>query len=264
MCLRSWGRRSEEGGVFLDWVMRAQKTTRGRLCVGLDPQTGTPEDVRRTVRRVIEETAPHACAYKPNSAFFEALGPQGAELLGETIRWIHDAGRPALLDAKRGDIASTAEAYARAAFDILGADAITVVPYMGADAVLPFLARGGTVFIVALPSNPSAAHVVEHGEPPLFLRVARLAAEWALEHPGRVGLVVGATRPDLARAIHEAAPRLPWLVPGLGAQGGDIESFEGAARHEVVIYNVSRGVFADPSPGEAARRWRETIGGGTR
>jgi orotidine 5'-phosphate decarboxylase subfamily 2 len=220
--------------------------------------------VARAIRRVIEQTAPHACVYKPNSAFFEALGPAGAEVLARTIEWIHVAERPVLLDAKRGDIASTAEAYARAAFDVLGADAITVVPYMGADAVRPFLERGGTAFVVALPSNPSAAQVVAHGSPPLFLRVAHLAAEWSREHPGRVGLVVGATRPDLAREIHDVAPELPWLVPGLGAQGGDIEAFERAARHDVVLYNVSRGVFADPSPGEAARRWKEAIGGGPR
>ncbi len=250
--------------MFLDWVMRAQRATGSRLCVGLDPKSGTPDEVRAAVRRVIEETAPHACTYKPNSAFFEALGPRGAEVLAETIEWIHAAERPALLDAKRGDIASTAEAYACAAFDVLGADAITVVPYMGADAVRPFLERGGTAFVVALPSNPSAAQVVEHGNPPLFLHIASLAAEWSREYPGRVGLVVGATRTDLAREIHNAAPELPWLVPGLGAQGGDITAFERAARHDVVLYNVSRGVYADPSPGEAARRWKETIGRGPR
>jgi orotidine 5'-phosphate decarboxylase subfamily 2 len=250
--------------VFFEQLIEAQRATRGRLCVGLDPQSGTADDVRATVRRVIGETAEHACAYKPNAAFFEALGPRGAEVLAETIEWIHAAERPALLDAKRGDIASTAEAYARAAFDVLGADAITVVPYMGEDAVRPFLDRGGTVFIVALPSNRSAARIVEHGTPPLFLRVAELASEWARECPGRVGLVVGATRPDLARRIHESAPDLLWLVPGLGAQGGDVKAFEQAARHNLVLYSVSRGVFADPSPGEAARRWKEEIGGGPR
>ncbi len=250
--------------MFVERLMEAQRATCGRLCVGLDPQSGTADEVRAAVRRVIEETAEHACAYKPNSAFFEALGPRGAEILAELVEWIHKAGRPAILDAKRGDIASTAEAYARAAFDVLGVDAITVVPYMGEDAIRPFLARGGTVFVVALPSNPSAARIVEHGTPPLFLRVTELASELAREFPGHVGLVVGATRPDLARGVHDAAPDLPWLVPGLGAQGGDLVAFERAARHGAVLYNVSRGVFADASPGEAARRWKEKIGGGER
>ncbi len=250
--------------MFLDRLIEAQRETGGRLCVGLDPQSGSVDEVRETVRRVIEETREHACAYKPNSAFFEALGPRGADVLAETIRWVHAVDRPALLDAKRGDIASTAEAYARAAFDVLGADAITVVPYMGEDAIRPFLERGGTVFVVVLPSNASAARVVEHGSPPLFLRVTELAAEWAREYPGRVGLVVGATRFELARKVHDAAPDLPWLVPGLGAQGGDVRAFEGAVQHEILVYNVSRGVFAASSPREAARRWKEEIGAGGR
>jgi len=246
--------------VFLEELVRAQKETRSRLCVGLDPQTGTADDVRDAVRRVIEETAAYACAYKPNAAFFEALGARGVGILSEAIAWIHAAGRPALLDAKRGDIATTADAYARAAFDALGADAVTVVPYMGEDAVRPFLDRGGTAFVVTVPSNPSAAAIVEHGTPPLCVRVAELAAEWARECPGRVGLVVGATRPDLAKAVHDVAPDVPWLVPGLGAQGGEVDAFERAARHDVILYNVSRGVFNASSPRDAARRWSETIG----
>ncbi len=248
--------------MFIDRLLDGQRATGGRLCVGLDPQTGSVDGVRAAVRRIIDATAPHACAYKPNSAFFEALGARGFELLGETIERVHAAGRLAILDAKRGDIAATAEAYARAAFDVLRADAITVVPYMGEDAVRPFLERGGAVYVVALPSNPSAGAVIEHGTPPLYLRVAKLAAGWAGDYPGRVGLVVGATRPEAARAVHAMNPDLPWLVPGLGAQGGDLEAFERAAPHRVVVYNVSRGIAADASPGEAARRWKEKIGGG--
>ncbi len=247
--------------MFLERALDAQRATRGRLCIGLDPQSGSAGEIRERIRRVIDETAAHACVFKPNSAFFEALGPRGVEVLAEAIQWIHKAERPALLDAKRGDIASTAEAYARAAFDVLGADAITVVPYMGEDAVRPFLERGGTVFVVTLPSNPSAAEIVEHGTPPVFVKVAEMAARWEREYPGRVGLVVGATRPELARRVHEAAPRLPWLVPGLGAQGGNLVAFERAVQHDVVLYNVSRGIYADPSPGAAARRWKEEIGG---
>ncbi len=250
--------------MFRDRIIEAQRTIGSRVCVGLDPHFGALRDVRAKVQRVIEETAAHACAYKPNSAFFEAFGAGGMELLAETIAWIHDAGRLAILDAKRGDIASTAEAYARAAFDVLGADAMTVVPYMGEDAIRPFLARGGAVFVVAFPSNPSAARIVEHGTPPLFLGVGELAAELAEEFPGEVGLVVGATRPEAATLLHDAAPALPWLVPGLGAQGGDLAAFERAAHHEAVVYNVSRGIFGDPSPGDAARRWKEAIGGGGR
>jgi orotidine 5'-phosphate decarboxylase subfamily 2 len=186
------------------------------------------------------------------------------DLLAEAITWIHDADRLCILDAKRGDIASTAEAYARAAFDVLDADAITVVPYMGEDAIRPFLGHGRAVFIVTLPSNPAAGRIVEHGTPPLFLRVGELAAELSVEFAGQVGLVVGATRPDAAAALDRAAPGLAWLVPGLGAQGGDLAAFERAAPHDVVLYNVSRGIFADPSPGAAAKQWKEQIGWGRR
>lgn len=246
--------------MFVDRLLEAQRMTGGRLCVGLDPHGATLHDVRQVVRRIVDQTATHACVYKPNSAFFEALGGQGVDLLGETIEHIHSVGRLAILDAKRGDIASTADAYARAAFDVLGADAITVVPYMGEDAVRPFLERGA-VFVVTLPSNPSAAAVVEHGTPPLYRRVAELAAGWAERYPGRVGLVVGATRPEAAAAVHAAGEGLPWLVPGLGAQGGDLKRFD-AVGHRVVVYNVSRGIATDAAPGDAARRWKEEIGGG--
>ena len=162
--------------MFRDQIIGAQRATGSRVCVGLDPHSGAPYEVRAKLQRVIKETAAHACAYKPNSAFFEALGAGGMDLLAEAIAWVHDAGRLAILDAKRGDIASTAEAYARAAFDVLRADAITVVPYMGEDAIRPFLMHGGAAFVVALPSNPAAARIVEHGTPPLFVRVGELAA----------------------------------------------------------------------------------------
>ncbi len=248
--------------MFCERVIEAQKQTRSRVCVGLDPHSGTVAETRDRIRRVIGETAAHACAYKPNSAFFEAFGAAGMDLLAEAIAWVHGAERLCILDAKRGDIASTAEAYARAAFDVLNADAVTVVPYMGEDAIRPFLAHGRAVFIVALPSGRAAARIVEHGTPPLFLRVGELAAELSDEFPGQVGLVVGATRPEGAAVLHRAAPGLAWLVPGLGAQGGDLEAFELAAPHRVVLYNVSRGIFADAAPGEAAKRWKEQVGRG--
>jgi uridine monophosphate synthetase len=250
--------------VFLDRWTTAREATGSRLCVGIDPRDGTVSEIRDRVRRVIAEAAESACAFKPNSAFFEALGGAGTDLLAEAVERIHATRRPAILDAKRGDIASTAEAYARAAFAVLGADAVTVVPYMGEDAILPFLACGGTAFVVALPSNPAAARLVDHGDPPLYMRVAEMAAELEVRFPGQVGLVVGATRPDKARAVHDLAPNLPWLVPGLGAQGGDVVAFERGARHEAVLYNVSRGILEAQAPAAAAREWKERIGGGRR
>lgn len=216
----------------------------------------------RFLRWVIEETAQHACAFKPNSAFFEALGPDGMTSLRETAEAAHDAGRGVLLDAKRGDISSTAAAYAAWATDIVGADAITLVPYMGEDAVKPFLGRGLFVYLLALPSNPSAPEIACAGEPPLCVRVASMAARLAVKYPGQIGLVVGVTQPDWAAAVHEAAPDLPWLVPGLGAQGGDIGAFcQAAGGHVEMIVNAARAVLSSEAPGEAASALKAQIGG---
>ena len=254
--------------MFIDRYETARRDTGGSLCVGLDPHRDripaeygwSADGVRHFLDSVIERTVDHASAYKPNIAFFEALGSAGVDVLARTIKRIQRAGRPVILDAKRGDIASTAAAYADAAFEVLGADAITVVPYMGSDAVVPFLERGGFVFLLALPSNPSAASIVDHGDPPLYQRIGELALELDQTYPGQLGLVVGATRPQEAGILHRLAPRLPWLVPGIGAQGGSAEAFFAeVGGHETVVVNASRAVLFAPDPGEAAAELKGTI-----
>ncbi len=253
--------------MFVEQLRKAQQATGGRLCVGLDPHPemvpggGEVGAVERFLTAVIEKTKDDACAYKPNSAFFEALGAEGITLLRHTIDRIHDANRVAILDAKRGDIASTAAAYARAARDVLNADAITVVPYMGEDAIRPFLESGIAVFVVTLPSNPTAAWVVDHGAPPLYVRVAELAASLDERFPGQVGLVVGATQPAKAEALRDVDPRLPWLVPGIGAQGGSLEALRKAAGADrTLLFNVSRGILAADRPDDAARTFKRAMG----
>jgi orotidine-5'-phosphate decarboxylase len=175
---------------------------------------------------IVEATADLVCCYKPNLGFYEALGTEGWEGLRQTLA-ILPVEVPVLLDAKRGDIGSTAQAYARALFEDLGADAATVNPYMGFDAVEPFLAyhdRG--VFILCKTSNPGAADfqdvvcAIDGRTGPLFEHVARAAVRW--NRHGNVGLVVGATQPGAFRAVRAVAPTLPLLVPGVGAQGGDL------------------------------------------
>jgi len=237
--------------------------------VGLDPHpdripgrfgVGTA-GLRTFLAEIVRATLPHTAVYKPNAAFFEERGPDGLAALAEVIGLVHDAGRPVILDAKRGDIASTARAYARAAFDRLDADAITIVPYMGEDAVVPFLDHGRFVFLLTLPSNPSAARIVEGGTPPLYERVSEMAVELDRRFPGQVGLVVGATRPGPARALHDLAPSLSWLVPGVGAQGGSLADFSASlgGEHEAWV-NVSRAILFDDDPGSAAAAWKEEIG----
>jgi len=254
--------------MFAEMYRTACGETRGILCVGLDPHLDrlpasypkTAAGVERFVDETIKRTVDQASAYKPNAAFFEALGREGFAVLERTIERIHSAKRPAILDAKRGDIASTASAYAEAAFGKLKADAITVVPYMGSDAVRPFLDRGGFTFILTLPSNPSAEAVVDHGKPPLYQRVADMAMELEEAYPGQVGLVVGATRPREAGLLHRMAPALPWLVPGIGAQGADVSMFFAeTVGHQSMVVNASRAILFAEDPGTAAAELRRTI-----
>ncbi|QSG09462.1 orotidine-5'-phosphate decarboxylase [Halapricum desulfuricans] len=239
------------------------------VSVGLDPDPDRlPESVAdadlprfQFNRRIIDATHEHAACYKPNAAFYE--GPDGWAALEETIAYAHGKGVPVLLDAKRGDIGNTARQYASALDpDGLDADAITVNPYLGRDSLEPFLQREDNgVFVLGRTSNPGGADLQDlelaTGEP-LYERVAALADLW--NDNDNVGLVVGATNLDELQSIREAVPDLPFLVPGVGAQGGDAEAavehglveWDGpeASGLDVGLVNSSRGIiFA----GEEAR-----------
>ena len=229
------------------------------LCVGLDPDPAklpeplrerpTPQAVRDFCIAITEATAPAACAFKPNLAFFEALGPDGWRLLADVLADVPDT-HLIVLDGKRGDIGTTAARYAEALFDRLAADACTVAPYMGRDAIQPFLQRPGRcAFVLTLTSNPSAADLqpLDVGGEPLYRRVARVAVEAGEGQPGTVGLVVGATRPEELAALRRAHPGTPFLVPGVGAQGGTAGEVMAANAGGPVLVNVSRGVlYASP------------------
>ena len=200
------------------------------LCVGLDPQ---PElmplkSVASFNRAIIAATQDIVCAYKPNLAFYEALGREGIRALEKTLAYI-PPHIPTIGDAKRGDVGHSARAYAQALFDGLGFDAVTVNPYLGHDSVEPFLAyQEKGVFLLCRTSNPGGADLQGltvslpgRGEMPLYQAVALRAQEW--DRAGNVGLVVGATYPEELRQVRQLCPTLPILVPGIGAQGGDLE-----------------------------------------
>jgi len=222
------------------------------LGVGIDPHPdrlpeGMPNDVdgvERFARGLIEATTEHAAAFKINVAFFEALGAAGWAALDRTRADV-PADVLCILDAKRGDIGSTAERYAAGLLGRLGADAVTLSPYLGEDAIDPFLAYPDRmVYLLARTSNPSAAVVQELGSPdlPVYLAVARwAAARWP---DGRVGLVVGATAPAELQRIREAVPGPGFLVPGVGAQGGDLDAAVRWAPGQWApgIVSVSRGI----------------------
>lgn len=240
--------------TFQEKLRAAAAQNRSLLCVGLDPdQAQLPASVRdrdnpalHFLKHIIDATADLVCAYKPNFAFFGSLGERGWPTLKATLEHIPPS-IPVLVDAKVGDIGNTAEHYARMFFEVLGADALTVNPYMGLDAVAPFLAyRDKGVFLLCLTSNQGAEDFEQQqlAEGPLYLRVARKACEW--NTAGNCGLVVGATQAGAFAQLRQLAPTLPFLVPGVGAQGGDLEVVvrSGAdARGGGLLINASRAIL---------------------
>jgi uridine monophosphate synthetase len=245
---------------------RAQAAT-SLLCVGLDPHPELLPDhsasaAREFCLRLIDATADFACAFKPNSAFFEALGSQGYVALAEIIVHV-PRGIPVILDAKRGDIASTAEAYARSAFDVLGATAITLSPYLGYDSIEPFIRRPERgAFILCKTSNPGADEFQNlwAGGRPLYEAVAERVMTW--NAAGNVGLVVGATDPQALARVRQLAPDAWFLVPGVGAQGGDLAAAVQAglrADGMGLLINASRSIATASDPGHEARRLRDAI-----
>lgn len=203
------------------------------LCVGLDPdparfpralETGH-DNVFRFCKAIVDATADLVCAFKPQIAYFASQREEGA--LERLCTYIRDTYPDVtlILDAKRGDIGSTAEHYAREAFGRYGAHAVTVNPYLGGDSVVPFFAHAGGVIALCRTSNPGGNDLqsLDCGGRPLYIRVAEMVAgEWS-QH-GECGLVVGATYPDELRAVRDVVGDLPILVPGIGAQGGDPHS----------------------------------------
>ncbi|MBI3522719.1 MAG: orotidine-5'-phosphate decarboxylase [Chloroflexi bacterium] len=214
---------------FLLKLAEAMKSRDSIVCVGLDPEPdripgelgGGPQAALRFLRRIVRATSDHVCCYKPNLAFFERYGPAGIDLLVLTLQTIPN-DIPVILDAKRGDVPNTAAAYAEALFTRLKADAATVAPYVGLDAVEPFCERG-YVLLLARTSNPGAGDMqdlrVEDGRPVYEHIVERAVARFPAD---RLGFVVGATYPEEARRLRAIAPDRMFLMPGVGSQGGDV------------------------------------------
>jgi orotidine-5'-phosphate decarboxylase len=234
------------------------------LCVGLDPDPeridGGAAGALRHCREVVRQTEEHACCFKPNSAFWEQYGPDGWAALIELRQ--EAPHTPFLFDAKRGDMGNTMRTYAKAVFVTLAMDAATVNPYLGADSIEEFTRyedRG--VYVVCRSSNPGAAdlqHLVAGGKP-LYLHVAEMAGR--LNAAGNVGLVVGATAPDQVVEVRRAT-ELPFLIPGVGAQGGDVEgSVRGAWNGDraSALVSSSRSVMFAKSPAHEAEALKRQI-----
>ena len=240
---------------FSEKLAAATSSNDSLVCVGLDPVPsrlpeslrGEPDPVFAFNRRIIDSTCDLVCAYKPNFAFYGALGRAGWDALEATIEHVPD-GIPVVVDAKAGDIGSTAERYAVMLFEELGADAATANPWMGRDAMEPFLAyRDKGTFLLCLTSNPGAADIMKQQLPGgrmVYEEVAARATQW--NESGNCGLVVGATQAGAMQSIRALAPELPILMPGVGAQGGDLETaVRSAARPDGtgLLVNASRSIL---------------------
>lgn len=233
---------------FLEKLLCVARKNDSWLCIGLDPD---PElmpdvDVLSFNKAIIEATSDLVCAYKPNLAFYEALGAEGLAILEKTLRCVPD-DIPMIGDAKRGDIGNTARAYAKALFSVFGFDAATVNPYLGFDSIEPFIDyKEKGVFILCRTSNKGALdfqNLCTNGLP-LYEVVARKAREWNIH--GNVGLVVGATYPEELKRVRSICPEMLLLIPGVGAQGGDLASavsYGMDAQGERAIINVSRQIL---------------------
>jgi orotidine 5'-phosphate decarboxylase subfamily 2 len=266
------------GGTPLDRLRARVAELRAPLCLGIDPHPDAlPEELPRTVagietfaRGLIESAAESAVAIKINVAFFEAFGSAGWAAL-ERVRADAPAGHLLVLDAKRGDIGSTAERYAAALFGRLDADAVTLSPYLGEDAIEPFLAfPDRLVYVLARTSNPSGARWQDLATGADGIPLHRRVVQWAAERwpGGRVGLVVGATAPVELVELRVEMPGPAFLVPGVGAQAGDataaVRACDGAWAPGLV--SVSRGIAAASrgsdwrsAAGAAARDWLATL-----
>jgi len=261
--------------TFFSFLEKRVDDCSSLLCVGLDPhipdlKEPTAASARDFCLNLVKQTARYAAAFKPNAAFFEVFGAEGWTALKQVIEAIQEESHrmgsmiPVILDAKRGDIASTAEAYAKSAFETLGAHCITLSPYLGKDSIEPFIQNSEKgVFLLCKTSNPGSGDlqdiVLSDGEL-LYEHVAKLAQSWNTKN--NIGLVVGATHVEATDRVRVAAPDLWFLAPGVGAQGGELESALRAGLRQDgrgMLIAISRGISRAESPAKAAVEIRDQI-----
>ncbi|RMG68441.1 MAG: orotidine-5'-phosphate decarboxylase [Calditrichaeota bacterium] len=264
--------------MFLEKLNTIISTKKTLLCVGLDPDIeqippfllSKLDPLLYFNQKIVEATGPYAAAYKLNLAFYEALGIAGWDLLEKTLALLPEDA-VVIADAKRADVPNTSRKYAEAYFKTYGFDAVTVSPYMGLDALEPFLEhedRG--IFVLCLTSNPGSADFQQLpvNEDPLYLKVAERVMEWNFIY-GNCGLVVGGTHFNEIERIRSVAPSLPFLIPGVGAQGGNLEwavRYGTDERGLGALINASRSILYasqdrdfDRAAAEKARALRDQI-----
>jgi len=247
----------------LDFTSTKNKS---QLCIGLDVDLSKidksflelEDPIFSFNKKLIDETYDLVSCYKPNIAFYEAYGIYGMESLMRTIEYIEEKDIPVILDAKRGDVGHTANAYAKAIFEVYKADAVTVNPYMGHDSIEPFLNyHDKGIFVLCLTSNIGVSDFQKSGErEPLYISVAKHVKEW--NHYENCGIVVGATKPEELKEIKKIVGDMPILIPGVGAQGGDLKHSVKYGGKRAII-NVSRSIIYNSDPRKAASDFRDKI-----
>lgn len=263
---------------FFETLEKLQKKNQSLVCVGLDIDLEkVPKEILKENdpvfsfnKAIVDATKDVVCTYKPNIAFYEALGIDGLRSLKKTVDYIHSLNIPVIVDAKRNDIGNTSTAYAKGVFDFFGFDALTVNPYMGEDSVKPFLEyKEKGIFILARTSNPGGADFqnLDCEGKPLYQQVVKKVSIW--NENKNAGLVVGATVPEELKVIREIVPDMTFLIPGIGAQGGEVEStIKNGIRKDGLgaIINSSRGIiYASDGPdfaeaaGKAAKELKDEI-----
>jgi orotidine-5'-phosphate decarboxylase len=258
--------------LFVQRLTKVSYANRSLVCVGLDPDPKhmPVQDVLQFNRAIVDATHDLVCAYKPNLAFYEGLGMAGLKALESTLAHIRTQAPQVVViaDAKRGDIGNTSIAYARALFEVWGFDAATISPYLGGDSLEPFLVyRDKGSFLLCRTSNAGARDIQElvlkANDEPLYVHVARKAKEW--NKNGNVCLVVGATAPDEMKRVRLICADMPILIPGIGAQAGDLAAgvCNGVdANGRLAVINSSRGIIyasRGPDYATAARRATESL-----
>jgi len=247
------------GMSFREKLEKRIAATGSNLCVGLDVRMDRcDEAAKRLIIKVIEETAPHAAAFKPNSAYYEAMGWRGLRILSQVLKEI-PKDIPVIFDVKRGDIGETQSYYAKSAFEAYGVDAVTLNGYMGRDTLEPFLKYPDKgIYLLGVTSNPGAVDI--EFQPTGDRKVFELVADMTQASP-QVGLVIGLT--NAAEDVLGRTPDVPLLIPGLGAQGGDLAALKGSGRRAPLLVNVSRGIMYHnderSSYGTVAADWKLRI-----
>ena len=266
--------------TFISFLEKRVDDCSSLLCVGIDPHISdlpspTAASALTFSLNLVKQTSRYAAAFKPNAAFFEVFGAEGWTALKQVMEAINEESDrmgsriPIILDAKRGDISTTAEAYAKSAFEYLGADCITLNPYLGKDSIEPFLNHSQKgVFLLCKTSNAGSMDVqnllvMPMGSDmpmPLYIYVAKLAQQW--NEKNNVGIVVGATHPQIMEMIRAAVPDLWFLAPGVGAQGGELEmTLKSGLREDGkgLLLPISRAISRAENPGKAAAEIRDHI-----